>query len=243
MRQVWKDLLFAHWSVPKEALQDRLPPGLELDTFEGRAYVGITPFELTGLRLRGLPPVPLLSRFPEVNLRTYVKCDGLPGIYFLSLDAGRALAVVGSRLAFFLPYHYALARIERSSESVTFSSTRISPRTGGASFEAAYRPVGPAFTPGEDTLESWFSERYCYFTPGPDGKVWRCEIKHRPWRLYQAEGAITRNTLADAADLDLPGDGPILHYARRQDVSVWSIEEENAISGPRNPHRSHRTAR
>lgn len=104
MFQCWRDLLFAHWPVPAESLRRLVPAGLTLQEFEGRAWVGVTPFLLTGLRPRALPAIPGLSRFPEINVRTYVTAQDRPGVFFFSLDAGSTLAVIAARALYSLPY-------------------------------------------------------------------------------------------------------------------------------------------
>src|SRR5687767_621891 len=96
MRMRWRDLLFAHWAIEVEAVRRLVPSGLEIDTFDGRAYLGIVPFQMEGVAPRGLPAIPLLSASPEVNVRTYVRHEGVDGVWFLSLDAGNRLAVEGA---------------------------------------------------------------------------------------------------------------------------------------------------
>ncbi len=104
MKQAWHDLLFAHWPFEASAVRPLLPASLPLDTFEGRAWIGVVPFRVGGLRVRALPALPFVSAFPELNVRTYVTLDGQPGVFFFSLDAGSRLAVEAARLAYHLPY-------------------------------------------------------------------------------------------------------------------------------------------
>src|SRR4051794_17247371 len=132
MAQSWQDLLFAHWPVPLEALRGLVPEPLPIDEFDGTAWLGVTPFEVTGLRLRGTVPVPRLSRFPELNVRTYTRLDGKPGIWFFSLDAGSAAAVAGARLTYRLPYFHAEMEIERLSGGVRYRSRRVPAADGPA---------------------------------------------------------------------------------------------------------------
>lgn len=213
MEQTWNDLLFAHWPVPASQVRPLLPRTLTLDTHEGRAWIGITPFVLSGLRLKGLPPLPGGSSFPEVNVRTYVIRGGRPGIHFLSLDAGHALAVAAARVAFLLPYFQARMDVRRNGEGLSFASRR-----GAAVFSAEYAPAGPAFTPSSGSLEHWLTERYCFFTGS-----YRCDIHHRPWVLKPARGTILRNTLARAAGIRLPDTAPLLHYSKGVRVDVWPL--------------------
>jgi uncharacterized protein YqjF (DUF2071 family) len=215
MKQTWNDLLFAHWALPPSELRHRLPRGLTLDTHQGLAWVGITPFVLSGLRLKGLPALPGLSTFPELNLRTYVTRRGRPGVWFFSLDAGRAWAVAGARLAFFLPYFKARMEVERRDGAIRFRSRR-----GGAVFAADYAPEGPAFPAEPGSLEHFLVERYRLYATAPGGALTRVEIRHPPWILRRARAAISRNTIAEAAGIRLPDEPPLLHYSEGVRVDV-----------------------
>jgi uncharacterized protein YqjF (DUF2071 family) len=215
MAQTWEDLLFAHWPLPAGELASFLPAPLELDTFDGSAWLGITPFEVSGLRLRGTPPAPLLSRFPELNVRTYATLDGKPGIWFFSLDAGSVAAVAAARRTYRLPYFRAAMRIRRDGGGIGYRSARR-----GAHLEAAYAPVGAPRPPAAGTLEHWLTERYCLYTVA-DGRVLRGQIHHPPWPLQDATARVRINTMAPVA---LPEREPLLHFARRQDVVIWPPE-------------------
>jgi uncharacterized protein len=220
MAQTWLDLLFAHWAVPAEVLRPHLPAALPIDTYEGSAWLGITPFEVSGLRPRGMTPVPRLSRFPELNVRTYTILDGKPGIWFFSLDAARASAVAGARLTYRLPYFHADMEIERAAGSVRYRSER-SPRAGHpAALRASYAPSGPAAPPTAGTLEHWLTERYCLYTVGRRGQIMRAEIHHPPWPLQPAVATWQQNTMSPPG-VRLPAHEPLLHFARRQDVLIW----------------------
>ena len=218
LHQTWNDLLFAHWPVPPGVLRDRIPPVLDLDTFGGEAWVGITPFVLTDLRPSGLPAVPGLSRFPELNLRTYVRHAGTPGIHFFSLDAGGAFAVAGARLGFSLPYFLARMDVRTEGGVVRYESRRIHPGAPPAAFRAEYAPDGPERTCAPGTLEHWLAERYRFFTERPGGGLFRGEIRHAPWRLSAARAVIHENTIAEAAGFRLPALPSQLHFSRRLDV-------------------------
>lgn len=216
--QSWHNLLFAHWRVPTDQLRPLIPAPLELDLFDGQAWVGITPFEIRDFRPRGLPAVPKLSDFPELNLRTYVRAAGKPGVHFFSLDAGSRVAAVGARIGFRLPYRSAHMHIEESEGAVRFRSER---EGGEARFRATYQPVDHAIEPAPGTLEHFLTERYALFTVLRGGKVLEAEIQHRPWPLQPAEGEIHENQLAAAEGVPLPDDPPILHFSRRQDTLIW----------------------
>src|SRR4029453_3268066 len=124
MFQNWLSLSFLHWRCNAQTLTMRLPPGLELDTFDGAGWVGLTPFLLTGLRPPFLPPLPWLSRFPETNLRTYVRGPAGPGIWFFSLDAASGAAVLGARLSYGLPYHWATMHVREARSRIEYTSDR-----------------------------------------------------------------------------------------------------------------------
>lgn len=161
MVQIWQDLLFAHWRVPEEHLRRVVPPQLPVDTFEGAGWIGVVPFMIRGARLPLTPPMPWLSQFPELNVRTYVTVNGRPGVYFLSLDAASALAVFAARRTYRLPYFRAAMSTVRQGGEVVYSSERHSGGGEAAGFRARYRPHGPAFTAEPSSLEFFLTERYC----------------------------------------------------------------------------------
>jgi uncharacterized protein YqjF (DUF2071 family) len=229
MAQTWKDLLFAHWDVEPSALAPFVPDELPLDTFDGRAWIAVTPFEVRNLRLRPTLPVPLVSAFPEINVRTYVTVDDKPGIYFFSLDAASRLGVAAARRFYRLPYFPARMRIARSGEEIAYFSERTQQPPGPAEFRARYRPTGSVFHPQRWTLEHWLTERYCLYTLDEHHRVLRGEIHHPPWPLQPAEAEIETNTMAAEVGLDLDG-APLLHYARRQDVVFWTLSPRAGAS-------------
>jgi len=219
MAQTWENLLFAHWSLSAANLRASVPAELPIDEFEGLAWVGVTPFRLTGLRARWTYPIPLLSYFPELNVRTYVHVDGKPGIYFFSLDAGSPLAVAAARRFYRLPYFWAemAAPVER--DEIHYRTRRRG--EGDHAFVARYGPLGPAFNAKPGTLEHFLTERYCLYTVD-EGVVLRAEIHHPPWILCQAHMDLRVNTMAPSIVLE--GD-PLLHYAVHQDVLIWTPEK------------------
>ena len=225
MTQSWHDLLFAHWPVDARALQETLPAGLPLDTYEGRAWLGIVPFHMTNVAPRGVPSVPFVSAFPELNVRTYVTLHGKPGVYFFSLDAGSALAVAAARTLFHLPYYAATMRVEEREGGIAFHSARETRMEGAAEFAATYRPIGPVQRPVPGTLEHFLTERYCLYTLDAAFRAKRLEIHHAPWPLQAAEARITANTMAAAAGIRLPSTAPLLHFSRRQDMVAWPLRD------------------
>jgi uncharacterized protein len=147
--QCWHELLFAHWPVPLRQLRRVVPPQLTIDTFDDRAWLGVVAFRISDIHLRGLPSLPGVASFPEVNLRTYVR-----------------LAMAIARPWFRLPYHYADTRLgELSGDGTRVFSSRSPTRTD---FCATYRPVAPAQRSEPTELETWLTERYCYYTMAAD---------------------------------------------------------------------------
>ena len=213
--QTWEHLLFAHWRVDAEALARLIPEGLELDLWEGQAWITIAPFVMRAVRLRGLPPLP---RFLEANTRTYVRRDGRPGILFFSLEATSWTAVQTARLLG-LPYRYGRGRIEVDGQRRLYVIRRTEDGFAPARLEARY---APASEPGEaepGSLDEFLVERYCLFAPRPGGRIRRLDIHHPPWRLAAAEGAVEHGGLVPPALGSL--DEPLLQVAERQDVLVW----------------------
>ena len=221
MTQSWHDLLFAHWPVDARMLQEKLPSGLPLDTFEGQAWIGVVPFRMTNVAPRGVPAVPFVSSFLELNVRTYVTLHGKPGVYFFSLDANSAIAVAAARTLFQLPYFAALMSIEVRDGHFVYTSTRETRIEGVAQLAATYRPLGPVQIAQPGSLEHFLTERYCLYTVDRSFRAKRLEIHHSPWQLQAAEATIAVNTMTDAADIRLPVRAPLLHFARRQDTLAW----------------------
>jgi uncharacterized protein YqjF (DUF2071 family) len=224
MTQSWHDLLFAHWPVDARELKDKLPPGLELDTFDGQAWLGIVPFHMTNVAPRGVPPVPFVSSFIELNVRTYVTLRGKPGVYFFSLDANSWMAVMAARALFHLPYFSATMTVDQPDGRFVYTSARDTTR-GVAEFAATYWPIGSVVTPTPGTLEYFLTERYCLYTVDDAFRARRLEIHHPPWPLQVAEAAVAVNTMADAAGIRLPSIAPLLHFVRRQDVVAWPLRD------------------
>ena len=219
MKQTWHDLLFAHWPVAPVVLRHLVPSELHLDMFGAHCWIGIVPFWMSGVRPRAIPPLPGLSRFPELNVRTYVTYGGKPGVFFFSLDAASAPAVWAARTFFHLPYFYASMHANEGAGSIHYSSKR---EDHSADFRAAYRPVTRVLPRDKNSLEHWFTARYCLYTVH-QGEVYRCDIHHLPWPLQDAEALIEQNTMATAARINLPNTEPLLHFSKRLDVLIWPL--------------------
>jgi uncharacterized protein len=215
MEQCWYDLLFAHWPLTTESLRHLVPRELPLDTFDGRCWVSVTPFHMTNrARVRALP---FISRFRELNCRTYVNIAGKPGVFFFSLDASSRLAVWGARTFYHLPYHHAEMRAAKRCDGIDYSSRR-----GSARFEARYGPVGPIGSAARGTVEHWLTERYCLYAVHK-GRVFRGDIHHVPWPLQPAEAEIGVNTIGEATGILLPDTKPMLAFSRELKVLIWPL--------------------
>ena len=216
----WERLLFAHWRVPAEPLRRLLPAGLELDLRDGEAWLGVVPFMMRGVTPRGVPPLPGVSAFAELNLRTYVVCDQRPGVWFFSLDATSRLAVRAARRTFRLPYFDATIEVAREGAGIRYRSERIHRGAPAGSLVVRYGPAGAVAPPAAGSLEAWLTERYCLYSATPAGRLLCGEIQHAPWPLQPAEAELERCTLADRLGVTLSG-LPLLHYADALDVVAW----------------------
>ncbi len=202
MGQTWDDLLFIHG-------------GLELQEHSGSTWLGVTPFVITGLRARGLLPLPVASSFRELNVRTYVSRDDKPGIWFFSLDASSRIAVEAARRLYRLPYFHAAISVRRRGRELLYDCSR----GGGKAFSAEYRPAGAAFDAEPGSLEYFLTERYCLYAEH-EGDLFRAEIHHRPWPLQPAQARIDLNTMPP---VKVAQGETLVHYSARQDVVIWPL--------------------
>jgi uncharacterized protein len=225
MKQTWHNLLFAHWPVPAEAIRPLLHEGLQLDTFDGDAWIGIIPFRLSGIQLRWLPPVPFVETFTEINVRTYVKFQGKPGILFLSLDTDNPLVTAFARPWFHMPYHNADMQFRVSGEKVIFCSKRRARGAERPGFCAVYEPGANLAAAQAGTLEHWLTERYCFYCRNTVGNLFRCEAHHPRWRLREAQADVIENTMTAPYGIDLGDRKPLLHYSHRMDALIWPVEK------------------
>ena len=226
MLQSWHDLLFAHWPIEPSVMRALVPPQLELDLFERRAWVGVVPFRMSGVRLRGLPAVPGTHAFPELNVRTYVRHRGRAGVYFFSLDAASAVAVRAARAWYRLPYFHADMELQPIRGGISYHSRRTHRGAPPAQLDAEYAPAAQVHRSRPGTLESFLTERYALFTTRGD-RVLAGDIHHEPWPLREARATFTTNTMARAAGVELPDEPPLLHYAERLDVVIWAPKRDD----------------
>jgi uncharacterized protein len=221
MTQIWHELLFAHWPISPEELRSLVPPTLSLDTFEGQCWIGIVPFHMTYVRPRWVPPISGLSNFVELNVRTYVTLQGIPGIFFFSLDASNPIAVALARSLFHLPYFNAIMSSKRVDDAIHYYSRRTHKNAPPAELQAVFWPTTPIFFAQRGSLEHWLTERYCLYTVIPGKGVYRGDIHHIQWRLQLAELEAKKDTMAIAHNIYLPDVPPLLHYSQRQEVLIW----------------------
>ncbi|MGH7446617.1 MAG: YqjF family protein [Longimicrobiales bacterium] len=221
MLQSWHQLLFAHWRVSRNVLRPLIPAQLRLDEFDGSAWVGLTPFRIVGLRARFLPPLPGVSSFPELNLRTYVRFGDTPGIYFFTLEAASLPAVIAARALYHLPYRHAEMTVHRTNDWIAYRSRR---RKGNAAFAARYRPHGEPFHAVAGTVEHFLTERYALYTVDDEGRVLRGDVHHAPWPLQLAEAEVETNTITAAHGIERPREAPLLHYSEKLDTLLWRLK-------------------
>lgn len=217
MGQRWEDLLFVSWPVPVEAVAPHIPAGLEIDVAEGTAWISVVPFWMAHAHFRHLPPIPFLSSFPELNLRTYVRAGEHRAVWFLSLDTESHVNVFIARHAFNLPYFYADVAMARG-DQIVFRSERPG---SSAQFEVAYRPVGEEAVPAEGSLEYFLTERYSLVCADEDQRLYRGDIQHAPWRLRPAEWTATSLDIVSESGFDVAGRDPIVFYAAMTEVALW----------------------
>jgi uncharacterized protein len=229
MTQRWNDLLLAHWPIATAAIQALLPEWLEADAYQGSAWLGAVPFWLDRVKIRGIPAIPGLRRFPDLNLRTYVRdrFTATPGFYCFSVDSSNLLAVAVAHAMYHLPYRLAEMHLEpRSEREFAFYSRRRFARPE-VIFKARYRGLGPTHKTVEvrpGSFEYFVTERPCVFSTSRAGEPIRANLHHVPWPLEEAEAEIERNDLAASVGLTLPDRQPVLHYSRRLAVYVWPAE-------------------
>jgi uncharacterized protein len=221
-RQTWHHLLFAHWPVPVDVVGRFVPRWLDVQEHSGSTWVGLVPFTMTGVTYRRLPPVPIVSRFHEMNLRVYVERDGKPGIWFISLDAASRFAVWAARRFAHLPYFFSRMHMGIDAGTIRYSARRAG--DSEVAFEGSYRPAGQPFESRPGSLEHFLTERYCLYTEDTRAGRWRMEIHHQPWPLQAATAEFQTNRVAQPQGIRLPETPPLLHYSRRLDVVGWSLE-------------------
>lgn len=224
MHQTWGKLLFMHWRIDQKLLRPLIPDDLEIDTFDGTAWIAVTPFTMWDIRgfPPFLPPVPGFSSLDELNVRTYVHHERVPGVWFFSLDCNSVAAVLAARNLFLLPYYNADIELEEDGNTIEYELDRIEEPEAG--FRASW-DVGetiPFSHPG--SLEFFLTERYCLYTED-EGQIYRARIYHDPWPLQKATLNTLESTMIEAVDLPTPKSEPLLHYCDELSVEIWNLKE------------------
>jgi uncharacterized protein YqjF (DUF2071 family) len=212
--QTWEDYFFAHWRVPLEEMRALVPDDLEIEECDGSAWLGMTFFRVRALRARGGLPLPGISSFLQLNIRTYVKGpDGLPGVWFFTIDASSRLAALGVRGMYHVPAFHARMTLDLTDDWQEAECVRIG--EAGRVFSGRYRAAGDSFHAAPGTLEWFLTERYRLFAHDA-----RAEMHHDQWLLRPAEAEIE---LTSIAPFELSGE-PLCHMSLRQDALIWPPE-------------------
>ncbi len=221
--QSWGKLLFIHWRIDAQLLRPLIPAKLSIDTFDGAAWIGEIPFTMWGIRASLLPLIPGTSAFHELNVRTYVHFDGVPGVWFFSLDAANRLAVWGARKFYHLPYFNARMSLEQTGETINYNSTRIDSRGAPAELHATWTIGAPLPQSQPESLEFFLTERYCLYSSHRN-RLYRSRIFHEPWPLRSATLGSHQSTMIESLGLGQPADEPLLHYAESLAVDIWPLK-------------------
>src|SRR6185295_8816130 len=245
MYQNWGKLLFMHWRIEEKLLRPLIPHSLQIDSFDGIAWIGVIPFTMWGIRASFLPPIPGTSAFHELNVRTYVHYRGVPGVWFFSLDATHSLAIWGARTFYHLPYFKARMELAEAEKTIDYSSRRMDDLNyakffsddksgfGGqlgatgtipnAQLKAIWSIGAPLPAAAPESLEFFLTERYCLYSYD-QGRLYRCRIFHEPWPLQTAKLNSLDSTMIESLGLETPEGGPVLHYAEEIAVDIWGLK-------------------
>lgn len=231
MHQTWGKLLFIHWPIDTAVLRPLIPRQLEIDTFDGSAWIGVIPFTMWGIRAAFMPPIPGTSAFHELNVRTYVHLNGVPGVWFFSLDAASRLAVWGARRFYYLPYFYAQMSLDQSGNEIIYSSQRRDKHGPPAGLQATWVIGDPLPSPSSGSidrnvcptsLDFFLTERYCLYSENK-GEVYRARIHHQPWPLHNATLSSLNSTMVESLGVTAPSGNPHLRYAEEISVEIWPL--------------------
>jgi uncharacterized protein len=224
MHQCWGKLLFIHWAIDAELLRPLIPAELSIDTFEGQAWIGVVPFTMWDIRASFLPAIPGTSAFHELNVRTYVHYQGLPGVWFFSLDAANKLAVWGARQFYHLPYFNAEMSLQQEGSTIRYSSIRNDWRGAAAALKAAWTIGDPLAQARSGTIEFFLTERYCLYSYHRD-QLYRSRIFHPSWPLRSATLEDYQSTMIESQGIPTPRGTPLLHYAESIAVDIWPLRQ------------------
>jgi uncharacterized protein YqjF (DUF2071 family) len=228
-KQTWNNVLFLHWPAPTERIRSLLPKGLELETYDGSAWLGLVAINVTDAHLRYTPSLPFVSNVLPLNLRTYVRVGDKPGIYLFSADVSNALVVTAARQLFLMPYFNAQMDYREDGELHLFGSQRTEGEDTMNGFTVSYGPHSPVYNAEPGSLDHFLIERYGLYTTDDQGDVYRNDVHHYPWPLQRADAVVGANTLTLPPRLDLPEmDLMLCHYAHRLDALLWGLEKVDA---------------
>lgn len=229
-RQTWGKLLFIHWRIDAKLLRPLIPEALEIDTFDGSAWIAIAPFTMWDIRAFPpyIPAIPGLNSAHELNVRTYVHYDRVPGVWFFSLDCNSRAAVLGARTFFHLPYYNAEIELRQDGQTIDYSLTRTDDPP--ANFAATWK-IGESLPESHpSSIEFFLTERYCLYSEG-SGQLYRARIAHQPWPLQTARLSSFNSSMIESHGLPTPEGDPLLHYCEELDVDIWSLEKQKAVGG------------
>tara|TARA_B100000902_G_C27210405_1_gene864029 strand:- start:375 stop:1112 length:738 start_codon:yes stop_codon:yes gene_type:complete len=220
--QEWRNLTFLHWEVTQEKLKPYLPDGVEIDLFEGKAFVGVIPFQMKNVRPRFFPSIPGISTFPEFNIRTYVKNKGKPGVLFLTLDAQSRITCAYAPKAYGLPYNYAKCKLKILDDHFQWESYRS---------KSGFELKGSCIAKGEEiqaepgSLEEFLFERYSLYVKHKDESKMAYTL-HNPWKFKEGVAKLITNTLTESYDLGIKNllKPDFVHMSKGVYVYTWSIE-------------------
>jgi len=231
LKMIWTHRLFLHWPVDPAMLRPHVPEQLEIDTAGNRAWLGITAFRLSGVRAVLAPPMPGLSSFNEVNVRTCVKYRGERGVYFFSADASSSVAVWTARTFLHLPYFRARIQVARRADTLKFASKRTHQGAPRAEFECQWTTGKPVPTARAGDLAHFLTERRQTFAMHR-GRVYACRVDHEPWPLREAKVTKFESTLFEAAGVRSPGGEPLAYHADELAVDMCSMREVDPAMAP-----------
>jgi len=214
-----------HWRIEPELVRPLIPEGLEIDTFDGSAWIAIVPFTMWDIRAFPpyVPAMPGLNAMHELNVRTYVHFNGTPGVWFFSLDCNNAAAVFGARKFYYLPYYNAELDLDQVNATINYSNQRTD--EPAAQFQATWNIGSPLPTAEPGSLEFFLTERYCLFSHHK-GDLYRSQIHHQSWPLQTATIKQHSSTMIRVLGLPEPTETPLLHYAEEIAVDIWMLEKQ-----------------
>ncbi|OKL35690.1 YqjF family protein [Domibacillus mangrovi] len=224
MKQTWSNMLFAHWPVSADLLRVHIPVQLKIDLCDGTAWMSLIPFQTHHTRLHFMPKFPFYHSYLELNVRTYVTYEGVPGIYFFSLDANKWPIVTSAKIGAALPYKHARMKMTIKDPVVHYTSQRQHPGSSRECFQASYQQSSSIYVPDKESLEYWLLERYCFWTL-KGNTLYRGDIHHDRWRITKAQADLHHNTMASFLPRHSFQNEPLLHFSSNKSVFTWPLKK------------------